>query len=207
MGQNCQVFPFAVVGSDAQDRKYRNEPAELIVGDDVIIREHATVHRGTAAGSGRTVVGSRSLLMAYSHVAHDCLLGQDVILTNGATLAGHVEVEAFAVLGGFAAVGQMLRVGESAMLAAGAKVEQDVPPFGLVAGDRARVRTVNVVGLRRRGLPATAINAIKKAYALLFRTNQPLAQAVANAAPLAEESEEVARLLAFVEKSRRGVCR
>jgi UDP-N-acetylglucosamine acyltransferase len=207
LGARCHVHPFAVVGGTPQDRKYRDEPSALEVGDDVTIREHATIHRGTAAGDGRTVVGDRALLMASTHVAHDCFVGPDVTLTNGATLAGHVVVEPFAVLGGFAAVGQMLRVGESAMLAAGAMAEQDVPPFCIVAGDRARVRAVNVVGLRRRGIDERAIDAIKGAFRVLFRRDRPIADAAADLRSAGPVSAEVARLLAFVEASRRGLCR
>lgn len=207
IGERCHVHPFAVLGGAPQDRKYRNERSELSVGDDVVVREHATVHCGTAAGRGLTSIGDRALLMAYSHVAHDCAVGCDVVMTNGATLAGHVTVEDHAVLGGFAAVGQMLRVGESAMLAAGAMVEQDVPPFCTVAGDRARVRAVNVVGLRRRGLDPGTISEIRQAFKALFRSGgRPLAEAI-RAIRERGPCAEVERLLAFVEASRKGVCR
>jgi UDP-N-acetylglucosamine acyltransferase len=209
LGERCTVHPFAVLGGAPQDRKYRDERSELVVGAEVVVREHATVHCGTAAGSGRTTIGDRTLLMAYTHVAHDCAVGSDVVMTNGATLAGHVTVEDHAVLGGFAAVGQLLRVGESAMLAAGAMVEQDVPPFCTVAGDRARVRAVNVVGLRRRGLDAAVVSEIRRAFRVLFRSGEkPLAEAIRSIREAQQPPcAEVERLLAFVEASRKGVCR
>ena len=207
LGRRCQIFPFAVLGGAPQDRKYRDEPTELIIGDDVTVREHATIHRGTAAGGGRTSVGSGALLMAYTHVAHDGQIGREVIMTNGATLAGHVIVEDHAVLGGFCAVGQMLRVGESAMLAAGAMVEQDVPPYCIVAGDRARVRAVNVVGLHRRGLDGPPLSSIKAAFRLLFRSARPLPEAIELVREQVTETEQVAHLLEFIGQSRRGVCR
>jgi UDP-N-acetylglucosamine acyltransferase len=207
LGERCQVFPFAVLGEAPQDRKFRDERSELVVGDEVVVREHVTVHCGTAAGNGRTAIGSRTLLMAYTHVAHDCTVGCDVVMTNGATLAGHVTVEDHAVLGGFAAVGQMLRVGESAMLAAGAMVEQDVPPYCTVAGDRARVRTVNVVGLRRRGLDQQRISEIRHAFRHLFRSGRALTDVIRELRDGGSSCAEVEHLVAFIEASRKGVCR
>lgn len=207
LGRGCRVHPFAVLGGEPQDRKYRGEPTLVEIGDEVTVREHVTVHRGTAASAGRTVVGARTLLMAYSHVAHDCEVGDSVVLANGATLAGHVAVEPHAVLGGYAAVGQMLRVGESAMVAAGAMVEQDVPPFCTVAGDRARVRALNLVGLRRRGFDDETLDALGAAFRVLFRSREPLAAAVERARAEAPPLPEVERLLAFVLGSAKGVCR
>jgi UDP-N-acetylglucosamine acyltransferase len=207
LGERCQVHPFAVLGGAPQDRKYHDERSALVLGDEVVVREHATVHCGTAAGQGRTSIGDRTLLMAYTHVAHDCEVGCDVVMTNGATLAGHVVVEDHAVLGGFAAVGQMLRVGASAMLAAGAMVEQDVPPYCTVAGDRAKVRTINVIGLRRRGLDAGRIASIRRAFRTLFRSGRPLADAIREIRENGVDCPEVEHLLSFVEASRKGVCR
>lgn len=207
LGRRCQVFPFAVLGGSPQDRKYQEERSELELGDDVIVREHATLHRGTAAGQHKTIIGDRTLLMAYTHVAHDCTVGRDVVMTNGATLAGHVTVEDAAILGGFAAVGQMLRIGESTMLAAGAMVEQDAPPFCTVAGDRAKVRTVNIIGLRRRGLEQQAITSIKQAFRVLFRSGLPLLEAMENVRQEVPTCREVDHLLSFIEQSRKGICR
>lgn len=207
LGRACAVHPFAVLGGPPQDRKYHDEPSELIIGDEVVIREHVTVHRGTIHGEGRTVIGDRSLLMAYCHVAHDCAVGHDVVMANGSTLAGHVTVEDHAVLGGFSAVGQMLRVGESAMLAAGAMVEQDAPPYCIVAGDRARVRAINIVGLRRRGFDPETRSRIRAAFKLLFRGGLPLEEAMAAVKGQVPQSAQIDHLLEFLATSRHGVSR
>ena len=207
IGEGGHLHPFAVMGGAPQDRKYHDERTDVILGDDVVVREHATVHRGTAAGRGRTTVDDGSLLMAYAHVAHDCEVGAGVVMANGATLAGHVTVEDHAVLGGYAAIGQYLGVGEAAMVAAGAMVEQDVPPYCTVAGDRARVRALNTVGLRRRGMGDDKLAALRAAFRLLFRSRQPLAQALEAVERDVESTREVRHLVAFVEASRKGVCR
>jgi UDP-N-acetylglucosamine acyltransferase len=202
LGRGCQVHPFAVLGGPPQDRKFRDEPSELIIGDEVQIREHVTIHRGTALSDRRTTIGNRAMLMAYCHVAHDCRVGDDVVMTNGATLAGHVEVEPFAVLGGFAAVGQMLRVGESAMLAAGAMVEGDAPPYCIVAGDRATVRALNLVGLKRRGFTAKTIGGLRSAHRLLFRSGLPLAEAIETVRSQLPPSPQIDHLLEFLQARR-----
>jgi len=207
VGQRGHLHPFSVLGGATQDLKYRGERTELILGDDVVVREHATVHRGTASGRGRTTVDDGALLMAYAHVAHDCEVGAGVVMANGATLAGHVTVEDHAVLGGYAAIGQYLRVGEAAMVAAGAMVEQDVPPYCTVAGDRARVRALNTVGLRRRGLGAEELGALRAAFRVLFRSRQPLRQALDSVTRDVPSTREVGHLVRFVEASRKGVCR
>ncbi len=207
VGRGCRIHPFAVLGGPPQDRKYRDEPTALIVGDEVEIREHATVHRGTTQGDRETVIGRGSLLMAYCHVAHDCQVGAEVVMTNGSTLAGHVVVQDHAVLGGFSAVGQMLRVGESAMLAAGAMVEQDAPPFCITAGDRARVRAVNTVGLKRRGFDRATISGVREAYRLLFRSGKPLREALVEVRDKVPTSPQIEHLLQFLESSRKGISR
>ena len=208
LGRACRVHPFAVLGTAPQDRKYREETTALIIGDEVEVREHATIHRGTVHGDRKTLIGDRTLLMAYCHVAHDCHVGNDVVMTNGSTLAGHVVVEDFAVLGGFAAVGQMLRIGESAMLAAGAMVERDAPPFCITAGDRARVRAVNTVGLRRRGLDHVTISHIKTAFRILFRSGgKPLREAITEVRDTVPTTEHIDHLLKFLEASRKGISR
>jgi UDP-N-acetylglucosamine acyltransferase len=207
IGEGGHLHPFAVLGGAPQDLKYRDERTDLILGDSVVVREHATVHRGTAAGRGRTTVDDGTLLMAYAHVAHDCEVGAGVVMANGATLAGHVTVEDGAVLGGYAAIGQYLRVGETAMVAAGAMVEQDVPPYCTVAGDRARVRALNTVGLRRRGIEDDDLSSLRAAFRHLFRGRQPMAQALDAVRGEVTATREVAHLVDFVASSRKGVCR
>src|SRR5262249_13787968 len=148
-----RIFPYATLGAPPQDKSHAGEATELVLGDDNVIREQATLHRGTAKGGGITRVGSRCLLMVGAHVAHDCELADDVVLTNLATLGGHVRVLANAVLGGHVAIAPFVRVGRGAFVAGGACVERDVPPFVIAAGDRARVRALNRVGLARMAVP------------------------------------------------------
>lgn len=206
LGPDNRIFPHAVLGMAPQDKRYAGEPTRLVVGRGNTFREHVTVHRGTAHGRGVTRIGDGGLFMASSHVAHDCVVGDEVVLANGVLLAGHVEVGAYAVFGGLAAVGQMLRVGESAMVAAGAMVERDAPPFHIVSGDRARLRTLNHVGLRRRGFPDEVLEHLARAHRMLFRAGVPLAEALVATRHELGDVPEVARLLDFLASSRRGCC-
>jgi UDP-N-acetylglucosamine acyltransferase len=207
LGARTRVFPFASVGTMPQDLKYRGEPSTLVVGDGNTFREYVSVNPGTEAGGMQTAIGSGCLFMVSSHVAHDCQLGDSVILANGAALGGHVVMEDHAIVGGLAGVHQFTRVGESALCAAGAMVSQDVPPYCVVAGDRARLYGLNLVGLKRRGFAASTIQAIKRAYRLLFHESRPRHEAIARTREELGRVAEVARLCAFVEASTRGVCR
>ena len=207
LGPGCRVFQFASVGAVPQDLKYRGEPSALEMGEGNIVREFASINLGTAAGGMVTRIGNGCLFMVSSHVAHDCQVGDQVILANGAALGGHVEAGHHAIVGGLAGVHQYVRIGESALCAAGAMVSMDVPPFCTVAGDRARLRGLNVVGLRRRGFAAAAIGALKRAYRLLFHATCRRREAVARARAAFGDVPEVACLLDFVAASRRGVCR
>jgi UDP-N-acetylglucosamine acyltransferase len=207
IGARNRIFQFASVGAVPQDLKYRGEPSTLELGDDNIVREFASLNPGTAGGGMRTRVGSGCLFMVSSHVAHDCLVGDHVVLANGAALGGHVEVHDYGIIGGLAGVHQYVRVGESALCAAGAMVSMDVPPFCTAAGDRARLHGLNVVGLRRRGFGAETIGALKRAYRLLFQGGGARRQALARARAAVGGVPEVARLLDFVAASARGVCR
>lgn len=203
-GARTTIHPFAALGGAPQDVKHRGEPTRLVIGDDNTFREYVSVHRGTAAGGGETRIGDGCLLMAYVHVAHDCTLGSGVIMANAATLAGHVAVGRHVVFGGLAAVAQFVRVGEGAMIAAGAMVENDVPPYVVAAGDRARVRGLNRVGLKRRGIEAPALAALKAAHRHLFRSGLPLAQALRSLDAALLEHAEVAKLVAFLSHAQHG---
>lgn len=207
LGRRNRVFQLASVGAIPQDLKYRGEPSELVIGDDNVIREFATLHIGTEGGGGVTSVGNHNLFMNFSHVAHDCRVGNHVVFANGATLAGHVTIEDHVIIGGLAAVHQFVRLGESAMLGGGAMVVQDVPPYCIVQGDRAGLVGVNVEGLRRRGFPPEDVQAIRAAYRALFRSGVPLRDAVARLRAEAQPISAVERLLAFLEASKRGVVR
>ena len=207
IGARNRIFQFAAVGAIPQDLKYHGEPSTLTIGDDNIIREFATLHPGTEGGGNATTVGDRNLFMNFSHVAHDSHVGNRVILANGATLAGHVTVDDFVIVGGLAGIHQFARLGESAMIAAGAMVAQDVPPFCMVQGDRAALVGLNVEGLRRRGFSTETIRAIRRAYRTVFRGGTPLGEAVRRARAELGSTAEVARLVDFVAESKRGVCR
>jgi UDP-N-acetylglucosamine acyltransferase len=210
LGARNRVFQFASIGAMPQDLKYRGEPSTLEIGDDNIVREYASLNPGTTGGGMVTRVGSGCLLMVSSHVAHDCIVGDNVILANGAALGGHVRVDDWGIVGGLAGVHQYVRVGESALCAAGAMVSQDVPPFCTAAGDRARLRGLNLVGLRRRGFSVDAVVALKRAYRALFgpgRTVSARRDALARIRETLGHVPEVGRLVDFVAESERGVSR
>lgn len=210
MGARNEVFPFASVGHAPQDLKYRGEPTTLVIGDDNRIREGATLQPGTTQDRGTTLVGSRNLFMAYTHVAHDCVIGDECILANATQLAGHVVIESRAVLGSMSAVHQFCRVGELAMVGANAMVASDLAPFCLAQGDRATLRGLNLVGLKRRGFSSDDIGKVKEAYRILFVAGHPtidIALAACEAAGLVG-CMGVAELLAFVkETGKRGLVR
>jgi UDP-N-acetylglucosamine acyltransferase len=207
LGCDNQVFQFASVGAIPQDKKYRGEESTLVIGDHNVIREFATLNPGTAGGGMVTRVGNHNLFMVYSHVAHDCIVGDQVILANCATLAGHVTLEDHVVVGGLVGVHQFTRIGESALLAAGAMVSLDVPPYCAAMGDRAHLYGLNVIGLKRRGFRAEQIAAIKTAYHTLFSEGLLLEDALERLRHEHRESPEVAHLIDFVAASQRGLCR
>jgi len=206
LGEGCEVFPFASVGTAAQHRHTSVSATRLVVGRRTVIREYVTLNRGTEEGGGVTVVGDDNLLMAYAHVAHDCRLGDGVVLSNGATLAGHVEVGDGAVLSGLCAVHQFARLGRLCFVAGGAMVARDVPPFCRVAGDRARLAGLNLVGLERAGLGGASLSALKEAFRALFRSEDTAQEACRRLLSGGPSSPEVAELIAFVESSQRGIC-
>ncbi len=207
IGENNSIFQFASIGAPPQDLKYAGEDTRLEIGTGNTIREFATLNRGTVGGGGTTRVGDNCLLMAYSHVAHDCTLGDGVVMANAATLAGHVTIEDYGIVGGLAAIHQHVRIGSSAILGGGAMATLDVPPFCMAAGDRARLQGLNVVGLRRRGLSEDSIRKLRKAYRTLFQSSLRLSDAVAELVHDRSSSPEVGQLLDFVESSERGICR
>ena len=170
MGRNNSVFNGAVLGTDPQDLKYDDEDTELIIGDENTFREFCTVHKGTANGGGATSIGDGNLLMAYCHVAHDCELQNHNVLANAVTLGGHVVIGNFTVLGGMSGIHQFCHVGDMTMVAGGSIVVQDVPPYSIVQGDRARLKGLNLVGLKRRGISPENIDTLKRAFRLIFRS-------------------------------------
>ncbi len=207
VGARSRIFPYACVGGEPQDKTFAGEPTRLEIGVDNVIREHATLHVGTPKGGGCTRIGDDNLIMNSAHIAHDCQIGSHCIVASFCGLAGHVLVDDFAVLGAYTGVHQFCRIGESVMAASNAKLSLDAPPFSLVAGDRARLAGVNSVGLRRRDLDREAIARIKRAFHILFQSRLRLEPALARVREEFQDSPEVERLVRFVEKSERGVCR
>jgi len=206
IGVANRIFQFASVGAEPQDLKYRGEPSRLVIGDRNLIREFATLNPGTTGGGLLTSVGDDNLFMNYSHVGHDSHVGNRCILANSCALAGHVTLEDFVMVGGLAAVHQFTRIGESALIGGGAMVTHDVPPFCNAAGDRARIRGLNVIGLRRRGFDAARIRLIKQAYRILFDSDVPVAEARTRAIAELGADGDVGRMLAFIAASKRGLC-
>jgi UDP-N-acetylglucosamine acyltransferase len=207
IGRNNRIFQFASVGEIAQDRKYDGQPTRTVIGDDNVIREFVTIHAGTAQDRGVTIVGNGNWLLAYSHIAHDCVIGNGTTFSNNAQLAGHVTVEDYASLGGFVGVHQFCRIGAHAFIAAGSIVLQDVPPYVTVAGYPAQPRGTNSEGLRRRGFTSEDLVAIKRAYKTLYRSELSLDAARARIAADAKSVAVLAPLAAFLETAGRGIVR
>jgi UDP-N-acetylglucosamine acyltransferase len=209
IGEDCRIFSHAAVGFPPQDLKYKGERTTLTIGDRTMVREFASVHIGTEGGGGATRVGSDCLLMACSHVAHDCTLGDHVILANAATLAGHVTVDDWVIVGGLTAVHQFARLGEHSMIGGCSAVPMDVPPYVTASGNRAKLYGLNTVGLKRRGFDDDSVKALKRAYRVLFQSEEPMVDLVEQVKQTDEyrHSPEVRKLVEFIEKSERGVTR
>ncbi len=207
IGKGTRIFQFASIGGPPQDLKYRGEPTRLEIGDGNTIREFVTMNIGTDGGGGVTRIGNTNTVMAYAHVAHDCMIGNNVVMANAATLAGHVTIDDYAIVGGLVAIHQFVHVGSSAILAGGAMVSLDVPPFCTAAGDRASLHGLNVVGLRRRGFSEATIKSLRSAYRTLFQSSLKLKDALARLAEEHGDCPEVGVLARFIEDSERGVCR
>ena len=207
VGARSAIHAHAVIGGAPQDKKHDGSPTVLEIGPDNVFREFVTVNRGSSGGGGITRIGARNLIMATCHIAHDCTLGNDIVMANGCALGGHVEIGDRAVLGGLSAVHQRCRVGREAMVGGGAMAALDVPPFTIAQGDRARLFGLNIVGLRRAGHDASVVSALKGAYRELFHDAQPLRIGIENVRRRYAGVEEVQDMVAFVEASVRGVCR
>ena len=205
LGRNNRIFQFASVGEDCQDKKFKGEPTQLIIGDNNVIREFVTIHRGTVQDQGITRIGDGNLLMAYVHVAHDCVVGNQVILANNTTLAGHVHVGDWAILGGFTGVHQFCHIGAHAFTAVNSVVVQDVPPYIMAQGHNAAPRTINSEGLKRRGFSSEQISTIKRAFKILYRQGLTVNEAVAKMTEL--QATELQPLIDFVQHSSRGIIR
>ncbi len=207
IGEHTKIYPFASIGHQPQDLKYRGEPSQLIVGSHNVIREHVTMNPGTEGGGMVTRVGSHCLFMVNAHIAHDCVVHDHVIMANNATLAGHVEVGEYAILGGLSAVHQFVRIGRHAMVGGMSGVENDVIPYGSVMGNRARLSGLNIVGLKRREFSRDDIHTLRSAYRLLFAQEGTLAERLADVASLFKDNPAVMEIVDFVRAdSSRAIC-
>jgi UDP-N-acetylglucosamine acyltransferase len=208
IGERNQIFPFATVGYPPQDLSYRGEETQLVIGNDNIIRENATINRGTQRGGGVTRIGNQNLIMAYAHVAHDCTIGNRVILANATTLGGHVRIDDCAILGGLVAIHQFIRIGAYAFIGGKSGLRMDMPPYMLAFGAPAKLYGPNLVGLRRHGFPRTTIQALKNSYRIMFRSGLTVAEAIESIRQEVEAVPEVENLIQFMlGRSKRGVTR
>ena len=206
LGKNCHVFPSAVIGAIPQDLKFRGEETWTVIGDNCVLREFVTIHRGTAS-KGKTVVGNNNLIMAYCHVAHDCILHDNIIMSNATQLAGEVEVDDFAIIGGGTLVHQFSHIGGHVMIQGGSKINKDIPPFIIVARDPIAFTGINSVGLNRRGFTPEQIHTIQEVYRLIYQSGMIVSKAIEQAEATIPESKERNMIIDFVKGSTRGIVR
>lgn len=208
IGSDNRILQFASLGSDPQDKKYRGEPTELVIGDRNLIRESVTINRGTMNGNGRTVVGDDNLLMAYIHIAHDCRIGNNTIFSNNASLAGHVHIDDWVILSGFTLVHQFCSIGAHAFTGMGSAIAKDVPPYMIVSGNPARPHGINKEGLKRRGFTSEQIGQLRRAYKVLYRQGLSLEEAMLELEQLAAAEQAVRPMLEFLRDGvRRSLIR
>ena len=208
IGDHCRIYQFASIGEVPQDLKFKGEETELVIGDGNVIREYVTINRGTQGGGGRTVIGKGNFLMSYVHIAHDCILGNYNILANVATLAGHITIEDFAIIGALSAVHQFARIGSYAFVSGMTGVAQDIPPFVKAAGNRSKLYGLNTIGLKRHDFSEEAISALKRVYRIVFRSKLRMAEAIEQIeSETIGELPEVQKFLTFLKTTKRGICR
>jgi UDP-N-acetylglucosamine acyltransferase len=207
IGPNCEIFQFAAVGAIPQSMKFKGEKTYVKIGRETIIREFATIHRGTGFGGGITEIGEKCFIMAYAHIAHDCRLGREVVLANNATLGGHITIGDHATLGGLVAIHQFVHVGDFAFIGGLSGVPKDVPPYVIAAGPRIKLHGINIVGLKRHGFSDNAISLLKKTYRLIFRIGLTLNEAVERVRAEVDQIPEVVNFVNFITSSQRGVTR
>ncbi len=207
MGSDCLIYPFAIIGLPPQDVKYKDQKTKVRIGDRNVIREYTTIHRASIDGDGLTEIGDDNFLMAYVHIAHDCKIGNFTAMANAATLAGHVEAEDFSVIGGLVAVHQFTRIGTYSMIGGFSGVGQDIPPYTIASGSRAKLYGLNVIGIRRNGFEESTIRDLKQAYKILFRSKLTLKKAIDKVKHDIKQSKEIKHLIKFLEQNRRGICR
>lgn len=207
IGKRNHIFQFSTVGDGSPDKKYKNEPTTLVIGDDNIIREGVTIHRGTVQDRSETLIGNRNLIMAYSHIAHDCVLGNDIVLTNQAALAGSVKVGDGAILGGYAIIHQYCSIGSYSFCAMGSSVNKDVPAYVKVRGNPAKPFGINTTGIKRLGYSKEVIESLRSAYRSIYRQKLTVEEALSALSDLRAKHDEVNIFLVSIEESARGISR
>jgi len=207
IGRNNRIFQFASIGEEPQDKKYAGEDTELIIGDNNYIRELCNFSRGSAQGGGKTIIGNNNWIMACVHIAHDCILGDNIIMANNASLAGHVTVGNFAILSGYTLIHQFCIVGEHSFTSFASHVNQSIPPYVTVSGEKAKAKGVNTEGLKRRGYSPEQVQQVRRAYKVLYRSGLPLEEAKLKLQEMAETSEEIRPLVDFLEKTEKSLIR
>ncbi|MBW1726319.1 MAG: acyl-ACP--UDP-N-acetylglucosamine O-acyltransferase [Deltaproteobacteria bacterium] len=207
IGRDCHIFQYAAIGAPPQSLKFKGEKSDVKIGRGTIIREFVTIHRGTEFGGGLTEVGEENFLMAYTHIAHDCMTGKKVIFANNATLAGHIIVGDHATIGGLVAIHQFVRIGNYAYVGGKSAVVKDIPPYVIASGDRAKLHGLNTVGLKRHGFSQETLSLLKKAYRIIFRIGITLNEAIERIRAEVEQIPEVVNLIDFIKSSRRGITR
>jgi len=207
IGENCIVYPFTSIGLPPQDVKYKGEKTGLNIGSNNIVREYVTIHRASVGGDGITFIGDNNFILAYVHIAHDCKIGNFVTMANLASLAGHVVVEDHAYIGGIVGVHQFTRIGAYSMVGAFSGVGQDIPPYMIASGSRAKLFGLNTIGLQRHGFSDQTINELKKAYKILFREKRTLKDAIKKIQEDLPYTDEIKHLIEFIQKNKRGICR
>ena len=206
IGDNCHIFPSAVIGAVPQDLKYKGEETWTIIGDNCVLREFVTVHRGTAS-KGKTVVGNNNLIMAYCHIAHDCILHENIIMSNVTQLAGEVEIDDYAVIGGGTLVHQFTHIGGHVMIQGGSKINNDIPPYAIVAREPIAFCGINSVGLNRRGFTPEQIHTIQEVYRLIYQSGMNTTQALEHIEATMPQSAERDTIINFIRNSSRGIVK
>jgi UDP-N-acetylglucosamine acyltransferase len=207
IGPDCQIFQYASIGAVPQALKFEGEETHVKIGRGTVVREFVTINRGTGFGGGITEVGEKNFLMAYVHIAHDCKTGQNVILANNATLAGHIVIEDFVTVGGLVAIHQFVRIGKYAYIGGKSAVVKDIPPYVIAAGDRAKLHGLNSVGLKRQSFTQETVSKLKKAYRIIFRFGLTLNEAIERVRAEVDQIPEVVEFIQFIKSSQRGITR
>ena len=207
IGENCRISQFSSIGGDPQDLKYRGEETRVVIGDNNVIKEYVTINRATSSDIGVTMIGNNNLIMAYCHIAHNCKLGNNIVVSNAVNFAGHVHVDDYVGIGGMSGIHQFSKIGCHAFIAGASAVNKDVPPYILASGNHAKPFGLNLIGLRRKGFTDETLEALKQAYKIIYRSSLLLSQALEKIESEIKPLPEVTAFVEFIRKSERGICR